>query len=127
MITNFFVDQVKSFPNGLMFLACEPKADRATGEQARTKDGHFKWEVHVMTGQRNQFGQLNFDPIKIGITSETSTINPCDDVPPMSPVELVNFELGVMERTKNGEIVGVQVWYRCSQVRSTAATGAKAA
>lgn len=126
MITNFKIDQVATFRNGMAFLACERKHDRNSTEQARTKDGHFKWEVHLLVGARNQFGQLVFDTLKVGLASETNT-DPCIEIPPQSPVELVDFEVGVMERTKNDVVIGVQVWYRCSQVRSTAATGAKAA
>ncbi len=45
-------------------------------------------------------------------------------------MELVDFEIGVMEKTKRdpntGEerVIGVQVWYRCGQIRSTAEPGA---
>lgn len=126
MLNTFKIDQVATFPNGMLFLACEPKSERGSKDQARTKTGQFKWEVHCLVGARNQFGQLAFDTLKIGLATETNT-DPCAELPIQSAVELIDFEVGVMAREKDGVMSGVQVWYRCSQVRSTAATGAKAA
>lgn len=68
-----------------------------------------------------QFGRPQNEIIKVGIASEQ---NPADAVPPHTPVELVGFEIGVMEkRNRDEQVVGVQVWYRCQEIRPIAATG----
>ena len=40
-----------------------------------------------------------------------------------TPVELVGFEIGVMDKKdRNGNVTGAQVWYRCQEVRALAST-----
>ncbi len=49
--------------------------------------------------------------------------NPGESLTPGTPVELLDFEIGVMERkNREGTVVGVQVWYRAGGLRPTSAT-----
>lgn len=120
MIQNFKIDQAQTFAS-LLLLCCEPKT--AFGDQFRqetTKDGLPKWEAQLVAGFR-QFGRPQNEIIKVGIASEQ---NPGDAVAPHTPVELVGFEIGVMEkRNRDEQVIGVQVWYRCQEIRPIAATG----
>jgi len=126
VIQNFKIDQAATF-DSIRLLSVAPKT--AFGDQYRqesTKDGVAKWEAQLVAGFR-QFGRTQNEIIKVGIAAEH---DPGEGIAPASPVELVDFEIGVMEKTKRdpntGEerVIGVQVWYRCGQIRSTAESGA---
>lgn len=125
MFSNFKIDQAATFA-GIAFLACEPKLKFGSQtDQECMKDGTPKWNVQVVAGFRDQFGKIQNEVLKIGVASAK---NPGTGVNPYTPVELVGFEVGVMEKTKrdqdgNEKVIGVQVWYRASGIRSTAATG----
>lgn len=113
------IDQAATF-TGIALLAVEPKVAFGSTDQDRTSDGIPKWDAQLVAGFRGFGGKTVNEVIKVGITSHT---NPGDGIPPYTPVELVDFELGVMERkNRNNEITGVQVWYRARELRSTAAT-----
>ncbi len=118
MIQNFKVDQAATF-DGVRLWSCEPKA--AFGDQDRqekTKGGVPKWELQVVASFR-RFGRAENEIIKVGIAAER---NPGETIPLGTPVQLVDFEIGVMEkRNSDGHVTGAQVWYRCAQVRPTAA------
>ena len=127
MIQNFKIDQAATF-DSIRLLSVAPKT--AFGDQYRqetTKDGVPKWEAQLVAGFR-QFGRTQNEIIKVGIAAEH---DPGEGIAAASPVELVDFEIGVMEKTKRdsntGEerVIGVQVWYRCGQIRSTAEPGRK--
>lgn len=123
MITNFKIDQAATFA-GLVYLSCAPKLAFRSTEQEKTKDGVSKWEVQLLGAFRDSFGGTSNEVVKLGITSYT---DPCEGLAPFTPVELVDFEVGVMEKTKkdqNGveKVIGVNVWYRASKVRSIAET-----
>ena len=119
MIQNFAIDQAATFES-LLFLSCEPKT--AFGDSYRqktTKDGTPKWETQLVARFR-QFGRATNEIIKVGLASERQ---PAEDLTPATPVELVGFEIGVMDKKdRNGNVTGAQVWYRCQEVRSTAST-----
>ena len=126
MIQNFKIDQAATF-DSIRLLNVAPKT--AFGDQYRqetTKDGIPKWEAQLVARFR-QFGRTQNEIIKVGIAAEG---DPGEGIAAASPVELVDFEIGVMEKTKRdsnaGEerVIGVQVWYRCGQIRSTAEPGA---
>jgi len=130
VFTNFKIDQAATFA-GVAFLACEPKLKFGSQtDQECTKDGTPKWTVQVVAGFRDQFGKIQNEVLKISINSHK---NPGEGLMPYTPVQLVGFEVGVMERTKRhpetGEerVIGVQVWYRASEVRPLSATGMKVA
>jgi hypothetical protein len=104
----------------------EPRT--AFGEQDKqetTKEGVPKWEAQFVAGFR-QFGRPQNEIIRVVIASEC---NPGEGIGLAAPVQLIDFEIGVMEKTKRdpetGEqrLVGVTVWYRCAEIRPTATTG----
>jgi hypothetical protein len=54
----------------------------------------------------------------------TAAKDPGEGLVPGTPVELIDFEIGVMERrNREGQVTGVQVWYRAGSIRPTSATG----
>lgn len=129
MFSNFKIDQAATFA-GVAFLAAEPqmKFGDATAQECM-KDGTPKWKIQVVAGFRDQFGKIQNEVLKIGVASAA---NPGADLAPYTPVELVGFEVGVMEKTKkdregNEKIIGVSVWYRATEIRSTAVTRSRAA
>jgi hypothetical protein len=119
VIQNFAIDQAATFES-LLFLSCEPKT--AFGDSFRqetTKDGQPKWE-HQLVARFRQFGKATNEIIKVGQVSEHQ---PAADLAPATPVELIGFEIGVMDKKdRDGNMIGAQVWYRCAEVRSTAST-----
>jgi hypothetical protein len=132
MFTNFKIDQAATF-QGIAFLACEPKTKfnpvkGAPREQELTADKTPKWEVQVAAIFRSEFRGVQSEVLKIGVASHT---DPGKGLMPYTPVELVNFEVGVMEKTKKnpetGEerVIGLQVWYRAAEIRPIAATASK--
>jgi hypothetical protein len=122
MPATFVVDQGATF-SGIAFLSCEPKIAFGSTEQERTKDGMPRWEVQLVGGFRDPFGRVQNEVIKVGIASDRS---PAQGIAQFSPVQLRRFEVGVMERTKNGEIVGVQVWYRAEGITAASPASASA-
>lgn len=124
MPQNFKVDQAATFAN-VILLSSAPKLKFGSDvDQECTKDGTPKWEVQVAAGF-HQFGKITNEVLKVGVASAK---DPADGLTPYSPVELVGFEIGVMEKTgKDGQVIGAQIWYRAEQIRSTASTGAPAA
>lgn len=121
MISNFKIDQTATFA-GLVFLSCDPKLGFQSTEQEKTKDGTPKWELQILGAFRDGFGKTNNEVVKVGIAAHH---NPADGIAAFSPVQLVDFEVGVMERTKkdqNGQekVIGVSVWFRASKLRSNA-------
>jgi hypothetical protein len=131
MFSNFKIDQAATFA-GVAFLSAEPKLKfgSSTDQECAKGTGTPKWTVQVVAGFMDQFGKIQNEVMKIGVVSER---NPGEGLAPYTPVHLIGFEVGVMEKTKrhpdSGEerVIGVQVWYRAKEIRSTAATGAKAA
>jgi hypothetical protein len=128
MFTNFKIDQAATF-QAVAFLSCEPKT--AFGERDKqevTKAGLPKWDVQVLAMTMDQFGKPANAVLKVGMTG---TKNPCEGLPPMIPVAMVNFEVGVMEKTKKNpqtgeeKVVGVQVWYRAEAIKALAAAPGK--
>lgn len=114
----FKIDQAATFTH-VMFLSAEPKTKFGSqSDQECMKDGTPKWDVQVVAGF-SQFGKVTNEVIKVGVASQK---RPGEGLPPATPVHLINFEVGVMDKTaRDGSIIGAQVWYRCSEVRSIAA------
>ena len=129
MFTNFKIDQATTF-QGIAFLACQPKTAFRSTVQETTKDGMPKWEVQVVAMFRTSFGQVQNEVLKVGVASPK---DPGQGLMPYTPVQLVDFEVGVMEKTKRNpetgeeKVIGLQVWYRAAEVRSIAASGKAAA
>jgi hypothetical protein len=58
--------------------------------------------------------------LKIGVTSAQ---NPGEGVPQFAPVQLVKFVVGALEkRSRDGDLTGITVWYRCDEIRPLTAT-----
>ena len=115
MIQNFAIDQAATFES-LLFLSCEPKT--AFGDafrQETAKDGTPKWEAQLVARFR-QFGKATNEIIKVGLVADRI---PAEEIAPATPVELVGFEIGVMDKKdRHGNVTGAQVWYRCQEVRA---------
>lgn len=120
----FAVDQTQTF-DFVMLMGVEPKLAFKSTEQETTKDGVPKWEAHVSAGFKS-FGQTQYTMIKVSVVAES---NPGESLAPGTPVQLVGFVIGVMDKvvkdkdTGESKTVGAQVWYRADEIRSTAATG----
>lgn len=129
MFTLFKIDQASTF-QGVAFLSCDPKRLFGSDRQDTAKDGTPKFEVQVVAMTRDQFGRPQNEVLRVGIASHT---DPAKGLMPYTPVQLVNFEIGVMEKTKRNpetgeeKVIGVQVWYRAEAIRSLAAAPTKAA
>jgi hypothetical protein len=128
VISNFKIDQASTF-QGLGYLSCEPKRAFGSQEQEKAKDGTPKWTVEVVAGFRDNFGKVSNEVLKVSVLSHR---DPCDGMAMYTPIQLLGFEVGVMERTKRnpgGEerVIGVQVWFRAEAVRSLIAPAGKAA
>lgn len=125
MFTNFKIDQAATF-QGVAFLACQPKMPFKSTVQETTKDGVPKWEVQVVAMFKSAFRGVQNEVLKIGVAAHA---DPGQGLMPYTPVHLIDFEVGVMEKTrKNPEtgeekVVGLQVWYRAAEVRPITATG----
>jgi hypothetical protein len=115
------IDQAATFA-GVVLLSVEPKLSFGSTDQDRTSDGVPKWEAQLVAGF-HQFGKVNNEILKVGVVGHN---NPGDGVAPYTPVELVGFEVGVMEKkSRDGQVVGVQVWYRAEQLRPIASTASR--
>lgn len=104
-----------------MFLSSAPKT--AFGDNHRqevTKEGLPKWEAQFAACFA-QFGRATNEIIKVGVAAER---DPGEGLDPSTMVQLVGFEIGVMDKkNREGQVIGAQVWYRCQEIRSLAATG----
>jgi hypothetical protein len=122
MQQQFKVDQAATFAS-VILLSVEPKLGYRSTEQERTKDGTPRWAVQLVAGFRS-FDRVVNEVITVNVASYS---NPGDALTPYGPVELINFEVGVMEKTRKNkdtgatEQIGINVWYRCDEVRSTSA------
>lgn len=132
MPATFTVDQAATFA-GIAFMSCEPKTEFGNPDvQEKTKDGTPKWEIQLAASFRDNFGKLQNEILKVGYAGHT---NPCDGWAPFTPAQLVNLQVGVMEKTARDDrskILGVQVWYRVEDIRPltavpTQTTGKRAA
>jgi len=122
VIQNFKIDQTRTF-GSVLLLGVEPKT--AFGDPSRqelTKEGMPKWTAQLAAEFR-AFGRAQRELINVGVAAGK---DPGEGIAPGTPVELIDFEIGVMEKkNRAGEVVGVQVWYRAGALRPTSATGAK--
>jgi hypothetical protein len=118
VIQNFKIDQTRTF-SSVLLLGVEPKT--AFGEQDRqemTRDGLPKW-VAQLAAEFRVFGRPQRELINVGLIADK---NPGDGLTPGTPVELLDFEIGVMEKkNRDGQVTGVQVWYRAGGLRATGA------
>jgi hypothetical protein len=124
--TNFKIDQKATFPTGVVYLSCVPKTAFGTRDrQEETKDGTPKWEVQILAMTVDPFGKPANGVLKIGINSHR---DPSEGIPMMIPIDLVGFEIGVMDKvvkdknTGEEKVIGAQVWYRAEAIRPLHAT-----
>lgn len=119
MIQNYKIDQAATFAS-LMLLGVAPKlAFGENGRQETTKAGTPKW-VGQLAAEFRAFGRPVRELINVTIDAES---DPGEGLAPGTLMELVDFEIGVMEkRNREGQVIGVQVWYRASAMRPTSAT-----
>jgi hypothetical protein len=125
VITNFRIDQAATFA-GVAYLSSEPKLKFGSDtDQECLRDGTPKWTVQVIAGFRDSFGKTSNEVLKIGVASYK---DPGEGLAVYTPVHLIGFEVGCMEKTKkdqNGQerVIGTQIWFRAGEVRPVAATG----
>lgn len=125
MFTNFKIDQAATFA-GVAFLASQPKTAFRSTVQETTKAGEPRWEVQVVASFKTAFGSMQNEVLKIGVASHT---DPGKGLMPYTPIQLSNFEVGVMEKTKKNpdtgeeKVIGLQVWYRAAELRPITAAG----
>lgn len=119
MPQTFIVDQAATF-QAVAFLGAEPRIVFGTrDQQEQTRDGVPRWDVQVVAGFRDNFGKVQNEVIKVGYASVK---NPAESIGMYQPVQLVNFTVGVMEKTAKedkSKVIGFNVWYRCDEVRPT--------
>ncbi|MEV0217739.1 hypothetical protein [Micromonospora sp. NPDC050695] len=121
MLQTFIVDQAATF-QAVAFLSAEPRlVFGSRDKQEMTKDGVPRWDVQVIAGFRDNFGKVNNEVVTIGYAGPK---NPAESIGMYQPVQLVNFTVGVMEKTAKDDknkVIGFRVWYRCDEVRPTSA------
>ncbi|OLL89513.1 hypothetical protein Ae406Ps2_6441c [Pseudonocardia sp. Ae406_Ps2] len=122
----FKIDAVATFTM-LLLMAVEPKFKFGTTDQECVKgSGIPKWTAQVTAGFPGYEGKVNYQVLPVTIVSND---DPRQAVQPGTPVELIDFEVGVMDKTitdrDSGErkVVGAQVYYRASGLRPIGATG----
>lgn len=120
MPQTFIVDQAATFV-ALAFLSAEPRIEFGTKDkQETTKDGLPKWDLQLVAGFRDNFGKVSNEVIKVGYAHLK---NPAESIGMYQPVQLVNFTVGVMERTARDDrskVLGHTIWYRCDEIRPSA-------
>jgi hypothetical protein len=124
----FAVDQAATF-RAVMFLSAAPKLGFGSDKQETAKDGTPKWQVQVVA-TFEQFGRMENEVLKVGITSETDPNVAMGGMP--QPVQLVGFRVGVLpaekrvDRNGNEKIVGGSAWYAADELRPLSATAPSA-
>lgn len=115
----FKIDATATFTM-LLLMAVEPKLKFGSdSDQECTKAGIPKWVAQVTAGF-STFGKTSYEVLPVTIVSNE---DPRQSVQPGTPVELADFEVGVMDKTitdrDSGErkVVGAQVYYRASGLR----------
>lgn len=127
MPQTFIVDQAATF-QAVAFLGSSPRMQFGTQMQDKTKDGLPKWDVEVIASFRDSFGKTSHETLKVGVASPK---DPGEGLGMYTPIQLVNFTVGVMDKTVTDKVtgeqkvVGAQVWYRADGVRPTTAPSAK--
>ncbi|MEU4541705.1 hypothetical protein AB0G15_43450 [Streptosporangium sp. NPDC023825] len=121
MPQTFIVDQAATF-SGLAFLESKPKLKFGSRDvQDTTSDGTPKWEVQLIGGFRDQFGQNAHEVIRVNIASHR---DPGEGLGQYTPVHMIRFVVGVTpaEKRVDGQgrekITGGTVWYRADGIQS---------
>lgn len=124
MPQTFVIDQAATFA-GVAFLESAPRLAFGTQDQDRTADGTPKWDVSLVAGFKDAFGRSQHEVIKVGIASHQ---DPGDGLASYTPVQLVNFVVGVVpaevRKDNRGQDVvrGGTTWYRADAIVPAGAT-----
>lgn len=115
MPATFKVDQTATF-QGVVFNTSAPKMQFGTDKQEANNNGVPKWEVQVTAMSVGFNGKIETEVLKVGVVAPT---DPGQNIAPFTPVQLVDFEVGFMDRKdrNTGQLQGGQVWYRASEIR----------
>lgn len=120
----FAIDQAATF-SGVAFLQATAKTVFGQPDtKDTTQDGRIKWEVQLVAGFKDQFGNPSHEVIKVNVASHT---DPGEGLAPYTPVQLVNFVVGVippeMGQDRNGgaKIKGGSTWFRADEIRPISA------
>ncbi len=120
MPQTFVIDQSATF-GGVAFLESAPRLAFGTQDQDRTADGTPKWDVSLVANFKDGFGRSQHEVIKVGIASHQ---DPGADLSSYTPVQLVNFVVGVVppevRKDARGQekLVGGTTWYRADGLQS---------
>lgn len=120
MPQTFVIDQAATF-EGVAFISAVPRLAFGTQDQDRTADGTPKWDVSLVAGFKDSFGRGQHEIIKVGVAAHQ---NPGDGVQMYTPVQLVNFVVGVVppevRKDARGQekLVGGTTWYRADSIQS---------
>src|ERR1017187_2500760 len=119
----------------MLLMSSGPKTEFGSAVQAISKTGEKKWFAQVAATWQAEYGMRPVSEV-IEITLTGGDANPAASIQPGSPVEFVNFRIGVSspEMRDNGRgprVSGGRAWYSASAVRASgrvpvgAANGAK--
>ncbi|MFE3029367.1 hypothetical protein [Nocardia tengchongensis] len=120
----FAIDQAATF-SGVAFLQSTPKTVFGQPDVKDTvADGRIKWEVQLVAGFKDQFGNPSHEVIKVNVASHT---DPGEGLTSYTPVQLINFVVGVippeMGQDRNGgqKIRGGSTWFRADAIQPISA------
>jgi hypothetical protein len=104
----------------LVFLACEPKLDRETGNQQTNKDGSArKWTVHASAVQPAGFDAAQSESGTLQVTV-TSPDQPANGLSVGMPVTFTDMKAGTMKAAKDeatGRLSGGNLFWQATGVR----------
>lgn len=120
----FAIDQAATF-SGVAFVQSSPKTVFGSPDVKDTvADGRIKWEVQVIAGFKDQFGNQSHEIMKVNIASHT---DPGDGMAQYTPVQLINLVVGVIpaeigqDRNGAAKVKGGSTWFRADELRPIAA------
>ena len=128
MPQTFVIDQAATFA-GVAFLETVPRLAFGTQDQDRTSEGVPKWDVSLVASFRDAFGRSQHEVIRVGVASPQA---PGEGLAPYTPVQLVNFVVGVVppeirkdSRTGQDKVSGGSTWYRADAIQPLQQTGGR--
>lgn len=121
MIGTFKIDQAATFDSAHL-MSVEPKNEFKSDDQQTAKDGTPKWQAKVVV-RYQLFGRSESEVISVNLTSRN---DPGANIPPVSAIELVGFEVNVSEKKNrdNSTVPGITQWYRADEIKVATAPAA---
>lgn len=105
----------------LLFLGCEPKLDRETGNQQTSKDGMFrKWTVHASALQPAGFDPSQSESGTLQVTV-TAVDEPANGLPVGTSVTFTDMRVGTMKASRDeasGRLSGGNLFWQATGVRA---------